>query len=465
MACSDDTRNYEYILSDSGVRGVSAEENNVIVLVEEKLPEDEIPDGKLARERIDDDTKVVEVNDITAHGVRAQLESPRRRYRPVRPGVSEMNASGGAATAGFMARVTDPSAAEIGLNAEQGDVVRVSNQHVYGRSENAEVGEPIVQPSPIDGDSNGTVGEYIGGSLLEDGSPADAAVRSVSKSERRSQRAYMPHGIGPMKTGNGSVLRGDSVQKTGRTTGLTDGRVTATSATVDVSYGDAHEKVRRRDVLVTTATSKGGDSGAPLLTKPESGRPALIGHVFSGSDRVSIADKLENIEEQLGVSALAMPERAEEPESPDRPDQPDERPSDPGNGGGQPQDPGDRPDEGPNEPGVPSDRALINQVAEAFEQRYGSDSVLIEPRLKSGREPDIVVDTNLGVLMIEAEDDPESVLTESVSQALLYAGHSHDALSMVVYPDSIEMEQPEFGLLRSNCPVPFRAFPADFPAF
>lgn len=453
MSCGE-TRNYEYVLSDDGVRGVSAEDETVVVLVEEKLPEDEIPDGKLARERIDADTKVVEVNDVSALDVRARLESPRRRYRPVRPGVSEMNASGGAATAGFMARVTDPSAAEIGLNADAGQVVRVSNQHVYGRSEQAEIGEPIVQPSPMDGDSNGTVGEYVGGSLLEDGSPADAAVRSVSESERRSQRAYMPHGIGPMKTGNGSVMRGDSVQKTGRTTGLTDGRVTATNATVDVSYGDAHENVRRRDVLVTTAQSKGGDSGAPLLTKPEDGRPALIGHVFSGSQRVSIADKLENIEEQLGVTALAAPER-----------EPEEPPSDPGEGGGSPQDPGDRPDEGPNEPGVPSDRALINQVARAFEERYGSDSVLIEPRLKSGREPDIVVDTNLGVLMIEAEDDAESVLRESVSQALLYAGHSQNAIPMVVYPEGIDVPQPELGFLRAQSQVPFRAFPSDFPAF
>ena len=453
MSCGE-TRNYEYVLSDDGVRGVSAEDETVVVLVEEKLPESEIPDGKLARERIDADTKVVEINDVSALDVRARLESPRRRYRPVRPGVSEMNASGGAATAGFMARVTDPSAAEIGLNADAGQVVRVSNQHVYGRSENAEVGEPIVQPSPMDGDSNGTVGEYVGGSLLEDGSPADAAVRSVSESERRSQRAYMPHGVGPMKVKNGSVMRGDSVQKTGRTTGLTDGRVTATNATVDVSYGDAHENVRRRDVLVTTAQSKGGDSGAPLLTKPDSGRPALIGHVFSGSQRVSIADKLGNIEEQLGVTALAAPER-----------EPEEPPSDPGEGGGSPQDPGDRPDEGPNEGGVPSDRALINQVARAFEERYGSDKVLIEPRLKSGREPDIVVDTNLGVLMIEAEDDAESVLRESVSQDLLYAGHSQDAIGMVVYPDSIDVPQPELGFLRAQSQVPFRAFPADFPAF
>jgi hypothetical protein len=368
-----------------------------------------------------------------------------------------MNAEGGAATAGFMARVTDPNAAEIGLNADAGQVVRVSNQHVYGRSENAEVGEPIVQPSPMDGDSNGTVGEYVGGSLLEDGSPADAAVRSVSENERRSQRAYMPHGIGPMQTG-GSVMRGDSVQKTGRTTGLSDGRVTATNATVDVSYGDAHENVRRRDVLVTTAQSKGGDSGAPLLTKPESGRPSLIGHVFSGSQRVSICDKLGNIEEQLGVTALAAPERKE-------PEPPEETPSDPGEGGGSPQDPGDRPDEGPNDGGVPSDRALINQVARAFEERYGSDKVLIEPRLKSGREPDVVVDTNLGVLMIEAEDDAESVLRESVSQALLYAGHSQDAIGMVVYPDSIDIPEPELGFLRLQSPVPFRAFPADFPAF
>ena len=455
MSCGS-TRNYEFILKDAGVRGVSAEDEQVVVLVEEKLPEDEIKSGKLARERIDADTDVVEVNDVSALGnsVRARLESPRRRYRPPRPGVSEMNAEGGAATAGFMARVTDPSAAEIGLNADAGQVVRVSNQHVYGRSENAEVGEPIVQPSPMDGDSNGTVGEYVGGSLLEDGSPADAAARSVSESERRSQRAYLPHGVGPMNVG-GDVGRGTPVQKTGRTTGLTDGRVAASNATIDVSYGDAHENVRRRDVLVTTAQSKGGDSGAPLLTNPDSGRPSLIGHVFSGSQRVSICDKVGNIEEQLGVTALAAPERGD---MPNEPGDPGESPGDSPEG-----DEGD--DEAPGDMRPPSDRALINQVAAAFEERYGSDSVLIEPRLKSGREPDIVVDTNLGVLMIEAEDDAESVLRESVSQALLYAGQSQDAIGMIVYPEGLDVPQPEHGFLRAQSQVPFRAFPGDFPAF
>jgi hypothetical protein len=485
-----ETERYEYILDDPGVRGVSKEGDEVLVFVEQKKPPEAIPEGYLVSERIDSSpTTVIDAGDITAHesesesgmqadgNLIAQLRSPRERFRPVRPGVSEINASAGAATAGFMARVTDPSAADIGLNADEGDIVRVSNMHVYGRAENAEIGEPIVQPSPVDGDSDGAVGEYLGGVELADGSPADAAARSVRADERNARRAYMPHGVGPIAVDRSGAGKDDPVQKTGRTTGHTEGRVLATGASINVSYGDQHENVRRRDVIVTTAMSKGGDSGSPLLTREQAGvKPTLVGHIFSGSDRVSIADKLENIEDGLGVSALAKPPADEEPDEPDEgdgdeDDDGDEPDREPGEGGGerpeQPDDPSDP--ERPEAPENPSERPeseFIELVGSSFQTIYGTDRVLIEPALAdSRREPDIVVKTNMGLWFIEVENDAEDVLKEGVGQAMMYAGHDPEGMAMVIYPDTLEIEEPELTHLKRRAPLPFRSFPSDFPAF
>jgi hypothetical protein len=378
-----------------------------------------------------------------------------------------------------MARVEDPTTADIGLNADAGDVVRVSNMHVYGRAENAEIGEPIVQPSPADGDSDGAVGEYIGGVELADGSPADAAARSVRADERDSRRAYMPHGIGPVVTESASVnlSRDDPVQKTGRTTGHTEGKVLANGASINVSYGDQHEKVRRRDVIVTTAMSTGGDSGSPLVTRERAGRrPSLVGHIFSGSERVSIADRLENIEAELGVTALtAPPERRGDGEPDESPEEPGGEPGgDPGNGNEDDNEERDGGRERPEDPGGgndgekerPPESAFIELVGETFEKAYGSDRVLVEPALsESDREPDLVVKTNMGLWFVEIENDAEHVLKEGSAQAMMYAGHAPESLSMVIYPDSIEVDEPEFSHLKRRSPVAFRSFPSDFEAF
>jgi hypothetical protein len=92
------------------------------------------------------------------------------------------------------------------------------------------------------------------------------------------------------------VAVGTSVQKTGRTTGWTTGRITAINATVDVNYGGGRV-ARFRDQIMTTRMSMGGDSGSLLQTWDN----VAVGLLFAGSSLVTIFNQIENVRAMLGV--------------------------------------------------------------------------------------------------------------------------------------------------------------------
>jgi hypothetical protein len=354
--------------------------------------------------------------------------------------VSEINAELTAATGGLLARVVDPSAA--GLQAEEGQLVRVSNMHVYGREGNAEVGEPVVQPSPIDASStppgNGDqVGQYLGGVPLADGTPVDASVRSVGDDEKNTI-----HTIGNINGVETDVSKGQGVQKTGRSSGYTRGTVEATSATVRVGYSGG-EKIERTDQYVTTAMSKGGDSGSPVVTYMGDGttkRPKFVGHIYAGSQKVSLIDKAANIQRLLGIEVVTG-----------------------GEDGGKGNEGGDEGDEDGNDDN--SDAGFIERVVAFLRRLLGADSVSREPRFDSSeREPDIVASTAMADFFIECENNAEAVLKEGVSQALMYAGHNESGygVPMLVYPDDLDVDSREFSALKARSPVQFRPFPSGF---
>jgi hypothetical protein len=86
------------------------------------------------------------------------------------------------------------------------------------------------------------------------------------------------------------------VQKTGRTTHYTVGRITAISATVDVGYGGGRV-ARFRDQIVTTNMSAGGDSGSLVTTQDN----VAVGLLFAGSSIATIVNQIENVRSLLRV--------------------------------------------------------------------------------------------------------------------------------------------------------------------
>jgi hypothetical protein len=89
---------------------------------------------------------------------------------------------------------------------------------------------------------------------------------------------------------------GTLVQKTGRTTNYTTGRITAINATLDVGYGGGRV-ARFFDQIITTNISAGGDSGSLVLTLDN----VAVGLLFAGSSVATIVNQIENVRSFLRV--------------------------------------------------------------------------------------------------------------------------------------------------------------------
>jgi hypothetical protein len=204
-----------------------------------------------------------------------------------------------------------------------------------GNSNAAEIGDPILQPGPVDGGSLATdhianleafvpvtflvpeppsecsfAGAVIAAlnagcqvigsqtryrivSLQAQDNLVDAAIaRPLNAADVKDEIL----GIGAIQ-GTAQGTLGLRVKKSGRTTGLTTGEILQVDVTVDVQYG-AGQVARFTDQLMAGAMSQGGDSGSAVLD--ESNR--LVGLLFAGSDTTTIINRIEHVFSALGVT-------------------------------------------------------------------------------------------------------------------------------------------------------------------
>ncbi|MCA5891963.1 S1 family peptidase [Isoptericola sp. NEAU-Y5] len=197
------------------------------------------------------------------------------RVRPLRPGVSIAHVDVTAGTLGaFVVRADEPGARYA-----------LSNFHVLAGSLAAQPGDVVVQPGPADGgrspaDRVGTLAQVV---PLAEGGPAtvDAALALLDDGIGIDP-AYP---VGPVTT-TAVAAGGETVEKVGRTTARTHGRVTAIELDdVVVGYGDDLGVLSFDGQIEVEATgdgpfSRGGDSGS--LVYREDG--VALGLLFAGSE-------------------------------------------------------------------------------------------------------------------------------------------------------------------------------------
>ena len=212
------------------------------------------------------------------------------RVRPIQPGYSCGHTAVTAGTIGAFFRDSD------------GDIVGLSNNHVVANINKGVPGNPIVQPGVYDdpnwsGNVVGTLKHFrplagrgqssfnaadwqgISGYNLE-----DSGIFRVSDINGYTSNIT---GIGELNDFRDSVNIGETLQKVGRTTGLTSANVIATGATVTVGYGGSLT-YEFRDQIVAGAMSQGGDSGSIVV---DSSRNA-VGLLFAGSDTMTIMNRI-----------------------------------------------------------------------------------------------------------------------------------------------------------------------------
>ena len=292
------------------VGGRETDETCIVVYVDHKEAEGALSRRDVVPRTLDGDrTDVVATGPIRALPLLETLAvSHTERVRPAPGGVSVAHEKVTAGTLGVLA------------HRASGGAVILSNNHVLANSNDARIGDRILQPGPYDGgrpkDTIAELADFVPiafgeqelqglGRLLEQA--LGALLRPVGLGLRR-----LPSGktnivdaaiaaplapdlvapdileIGPV-TGTVAAELDLPVKKSGRTTGLTRGKVTGLDATVEVDYGGKSAVFRGQ--IVSDILSRGGDSGS--LVVDEGNR--AVGLLFAGGSTTTILNPIDAV--------------------------------------------------------------------------------------------------------------------------------------------------------------------------
>ena len=306
------------------------------VLVQQKKPIEALSADDIVPSDVNGTrTDVIEVGRLEA------LLNPRDRFRP--------NIPAGVSIGHY--KVTAGTLGAIVFDKNTGEPLILSNNHVLANSNDAEIGDVVLQPGPTDhgvrpddvvarlhrfemlrfynetgsGPSPPTSSPPLfppgGCDIVELWATVGNAFGRISGSSKRltSVPRVTPHSestpiyanrvdaalarpdnpmlfqqaIAEIGRPNGAKLAqlGMEVRKQGRTTGYTEGTVTLMNATVDVSYGE-DKQARFVGQVITTPMSQGGDSGA-LIVERDSLK--AVGLLFAGSRRATIFTPMQTV--------------------------------------------------------------------------------------------------------------------------------------------------------------------------
>lgn len=210
---------------------------------------------------------------------------------------------------GFSVGHPDITAGTLGARVTDGtNIYILSNNHVIANSNNANLGDPTLQPGPVDGgnepgDVIGTLHAYE--EILFNGpdNVMDAAVSLVDGADV-SGSTPADEGYGAPGTVVTDASLGLAVQKYGRTTGHTLGDVAEIDVTVSVCYAGvifctSVATFVNQFTITPGSFSAGGDSGSLIVTDGSGNNP--VGLLFAGSDTRTIANPIGPVLERFGV--------------------------------------------------------------------------------------------------------------------------------------------------------------------
>jgi hypothetical protein len=276
--------------------------------------------GQLAGQDLVPTTVAGIPTDVVQTGVIRAQQPPTARFRPAPGGVSVGHVAITAGTLGCWV-------------TKNGQKVILSNNHVLANSNDAEIGDPILQPGPIDGgnfpqDHIANLTQFV--PISFEGEPSEcsfanaviavfnAGCRVINSNTRYKVTKVQAEdnlvdaaiatpldpadvkdeilNIGPIQ-GMVEGELGMAIKKSGRTTGFTTGQIQQVDVTANVQYG-AGQIAFFTDQLLAGAMSQGGDSGSAVLDDNN----RLTGLLFAGSDTTTIINRIENVFSALGIS-------------------------------------------------------------------------------------------------------------------------------------------------------------------
>lgn len=297
------------------IRGVTTDELCIVVSVAEKPPIYRVASSDQIPARVAGGVST----DVQKTGVFRALRTGK--HRPAPGGVSVGHPAVTAGTLGCLVR-------------KSGEIFILSNNHVLADSNRGRKGDPIVQPGAYDGgtvdaDQIATLEEFVEVKFLLDGlpdCPTAIVVQDVLNWLARQAgsahrfKAYQENDPLPTNLVDAAIAKplsndlvteeileigvpkgtvigelGMVVQKSGRTTGLTQGLINQIDLTVQVQYGGS-DIALFTDQLQADLPCGGGDSGSVVLSGDH-----LVGLLFAGSEdgAIMIANRFENVVAEL----------------------------------------------------------------------------------------------------------------------------------------------------------------------
>lgn len=291
---------------------------SVVCSVSEKMAA-----GRLAAQDVIPGTLDGVPTDVVATGRIRAFQARTDRWRPAPGGVSIGHHEITAGTLGCLVK-------------KGGKIYILSNNHVLANSNDAIVGDIILQPGPYDGgrfpdDHIANLSDFVPISFQGEGGGGSSgcsiannvadmmnSIARVLGSNARLQAVttqvsdnLVDAAIAePLSNANvrdeileiGTVQGTESgvldmaIRKSGRTTALTSGIIQQVDVTVNVQYGN--QVARFTDQLLAGPMSQGGDSGSAVLDENNN----LVGLLFAGSDNTTIINRIEHVFTALGVT-------------------------------------------------------------------------------------------------------------------------------------------------------------------
>lgn len=292
----------------------------VVVNVERKLPKAQLAESDAVPRNLDGvKTDVVETGRFLAG--QTTVPGTKDRWRDqIPPGVSLGHVSVTAGTFGCLVR-------------RGSELLILSNNHVLANVNHAKAGDAIIQPGRYDGgrpeDKVAELLEYVPLDFGGQEPQSNFFVRLEKMLNRlseifRSSHRMMAYRTSPgqnvmdaalarplnpaqfraailnigLPAGNADAELGTAVQKTGRTTGTTRGRITQIDVTTSVEYNG--RMATFTDQLMASGMSEGGDSGSVVLDMQKN----VVGLLFAGSPRATLISPIGPVLQRLNVELV-----------------------------------------------------------------------------------------------------------------------------------------------------------------
>jgi hypothetical protein len=189
----------------------------------------------------------------------------------------------------------------------------LSNNHVLANSNSAVFGDCICQPGPFDGgrcpqDQIAILERFVPINFAGGVNFVDCATGWAWPDRVRRELVYLSGGnpvFFRMSSAPVAPVLGMLVGKSGRTTQLTQGRITGIGATIRVNYGGGRVALFQDQIEIQGTSglfSAGGDSGSSIWTWNPQRNP--VGLLFAGGGASTFANRITRVLTALDINLV-----------------------------------------------------------------------------------------------------------------------------------------------------------------